>query len=126
MFKFDIVGMSQAVVQYVMILSVSRASNFPNLLAPRASGFRSLMSCPALSDKQSISTLEFESIAAVAMLNKALAGRNRSASDVGRFRLSSVKLRNHEVGYFDPLLWAVRVTIIVETVCIGDWWSNIV
>ena len=46
MFKFDIVGMSQAVVQYVMILSVSRASNFTNLLAPRASGFRSLMSCP--------------------------------------------------------------------------------
>ena len=46
MFKFDIVGMSQAVVQYVMILSVSRASNFPNLLAPRAGGFRSLMSCP--------------------------------------------------------------------------------
>ena len=25
----------------------------------------------------------------------------------------SVKLRNHEVGYFDPLLWAVRVTILV-------------
>ena len=69
-----------------------------------------------LSDKQSISTLESES---VAMLNNALAGRNRSASDVSRFRLSSVKLRNHKVGYFDPLLWAVRVTIIVETCCIG-------
>ena len=40
--------MSQAVVKYVMILSVSRASNFPNLLAPRASGFRSLMSCPEM------------------------------------------------------------------------------
>ena len=40
--------MSQAVVQYVMILSVSRASNFPNLLAPRATGFRSLMSSPGL------------------------------------------------------------------------------
>ena len=33
-----------------------------------------------LSDKQSISTLESESAAAVAMLNNALAGRNRSAS----------------------------------------------
>ena len=69
-----------------------------------------------LSDKQSISTLESES---VAMLNNALAGRNRSASDVSRFRLSSVKLRNHKVGYFDPLLWAVRVMILVETFCIG-------
>ena len=72
-----------------------------------------------LSDKQSISTLESESVAAVAMLNNALAGRNRSASDVSRFRLSSVKLRNHKVGYFDPLLWAVRVMILVETFCIG-------
>ena len=72
-----------------------------------------------LSDKQSISTLESESVAAVAMLNNALAGRNRSASDVSRFQLSSVKLRNHKVGYFDPLLWDVRVTIIVETFCIG-------
>ena len=70
-------------------------------------------------DKQSNSTLEFESVAAVAMLNNALAGRNRSASDVSRFRLSSVQLRNHEVGYFDPLLWAVRVMICVATVCIG-------
>ena len=66
-----------------------------------------------LSDKQSISPLESESVAAVAMLNNALAGRNRSASDVSRFRLSSVQY------YFDPLLWAVRVTIIVETFCIG-------
>ena len=76
-----------------------------------------------LSDKQSISTLESESVAAVAMLNNALAGRNRSASDVSRFRLSSVQLRNHEVGYFvfdfDPLLWAVRVMICVEIFCIG-------
>ena len=53
------------------------------------------------------------------MLNNALAGRNRSASDVSRFRLSSVQLRNHEVGYFDPLLWAVRVMICVATFCIG-------
>ena len=60
-----------------------------------------------------------ESVATVAMLKYAPAGRNRSASDVSRFRLSSVKLRNHKVGYFDPLLWAVRVTIIVETFCIG-------
>ena len=52
-------------------------------------------------DKQSISTLESESVAAVATLNNALAGRNRSASDVSGFRLSSVKLRNHKVGYFD-------------------------
>ena len=70
-------------------------------------------------DKQSNSTLESESVAAVAMLNNALAGRNRSASDVSRFRLSSVQLRNHEVGYFDPLLWAVRVMICVATFCIG-------
>ena len=53
------------------------------------------------------------------MLNNALAGRNRSASDVSRFQLSSVQLRNHEVGYFDPLLWAVRVMICVATFCIG-------
>ena len=53
------------------------------------------------------------------MLNNALAGRNRSASDVSRFRLSSVQLRNHEVGYFDPLLWAVRVMICVATFFIG-------
>ena len=58
-----------------------------------------------LVDKQSISTLESESVAAaVAMLNNAAAGRNCSASDVSRFRLSSVKLRNHKVSYFDPLL----------------------
>ena len=72
-----------------------------------------------LVDKQSNSTLESESVAAVAMLNNALAGRNRSASDVSRFRLSSVQLRNHEVGYFDPLLWAVRVMVCVATFCIG-------
>ena len=72
-----------------------------------------------LSDKQSISTLESESVAAVAMLNNALAGRNHSASDVSRFWLSSVQLRNQKVGYFDPLLWAVRMTIIVETFCFG-------
>ena len=71
-----------------------------------------------LSDKQSISPLESESVAVVT-LNNALAGRNRSASDVSRFRLSSVQLRNHKVGYFDPLLWAVRVMIIVKTFCIG-------
>ena len=50
-----------------------------------------------ISEKQSNSTLESESVAAVAMLNNALAGRNRSASDVSRFRLSSVKLHNHKV-----------------------------
>ena len=72
-----------------------------------------------LVDKQSNSTLESESVAAVAMLNNALADRNRSASDISRFRLSSVQLRNHEVGYFDPLLWAVRVMICVATFCIG-------
>ena len=72
-----------------------------------------------LVDKQSNSTLESESVAAVAMLNNAPVGRNHSASDVGRFRLSSVQLRNHEVGYFDPLLGAVRVMICVETFCIG-------
>ena len=70
-------------------------------------------------DKQSISTLESESVAAVAMLNNVLAGRNRSASDVSGFRLSSVQLHNHEVGYFDPLLWAVRVMICAATFCIG-------
>ena len=72
-----------------------------------------------LLDKQSNSTLESESVAAVAMLNNALAGRNRSASDVSRFQLSSVQLRNHEVGYFDPLLWTVRAMICVTTFCIG-------
>ena len=72
-----------------------------------------------ISNKQSISTLESESVAAVARLNNVLAGRNRSVSDVSRFRLSSVQLRNHGVGYFDPLPWAVRVMIIVETFCIG-------
>ena len=68
-------------------------------------------------DKQSNSTLESESVNAVAMLNNALAGRNHSANDVSCFRLLSVQLRNHEVGYFDPLLWAVRV-ICVATFCI--------
>ena len=72
-----------------------------------------------LVDKQSNSTLESESVAVVAKLNNALAGRNRSASDVSRFRLSSVQLRNHKVGYFDPLLWAVCVMICVATFCIG-------
>ena len=88
--------------------------------APKLQYFRyhpMLLHCMVLSDKQSISTLESESVAAVAMLNNALAGRNRC--DVSRFRLSSVKLRNHKVGYFDPLLRALRVTIIVETFCIG-------
>ena len=60
---------------------------------------------------------------AVAMLNNALAGRNRPASDVGRFRLSSVQLHNHKVGYFDHLLWAMRVTIFAETFCIGGKYS---
>ena len=65
-------------------------------------------------DKQSISTLESESVAAVATLNM-----RWLAEIVSRFRLSSVQLRNDEVGYFDPLLWAVRVTICVATFCIG-------
>ena len=52
-------------------------------------------------DEQSISTLESESVADVATLNNVPAGRNRSASDVSVFRLSSVKLRNDKVGYFD-------------------------
>ena len=84
-----------------------------------------------LVDKQSNSTLESESVAAVAavaavaMLNNALAGRNRSASNVSRFRLSSVQLRNHKVGYFDPLPWAVRVMICVETFCIGGKYSAV-
>ena len=30
-----------------------------------------------------------------------------------------MKLRNHEVDYFDPLLWVVRAMICVETFCIG-------
>ena len=30
-----------------------------------------------------------------------------------------MQLRNHAVGYFDPLLWAVRVMICVATFCIG-------
>ena len=72
-----------------------------------------------LVDKQSNSTLD-GLVAAVAMLNNALAGRNRSASDVSRL---SVQLRNHEVDYFDPLLWAVRVMICVATFCIGGKYS---
>ena len=72
-----------------------------------------------LSDKQSISTLESESVAAVATLNmRRLAEIVPQETSVG-CQLSSVKLRNHEVGYFDPLLWAVRVMICVETFCIG-------
>ena len=31
----------------------------------------------------------------------------------------AVQLHNHEVGYFDPLLWAVRVMICIATFCIG-------
>ena len=80
----------------------------------------------ALSDKQSISTLESESVAAVAMLNNALAGQNRSASDVSRCRLSAEQLYNHKVGYFDPLLWAVRVMILIHTFCIGSKCSIVV
>ena len=33
------------------------------------------------------------------------------------FRLLSARVRNHGVGYFDPLLWAV---ILIHTFCIGD------
>ena len=109
----------------ISIAAVSQAVSTPNLPGPETTilsllwyisyiyGFITLV------DKQSNSTLEFESVVAVAMLNNALAGRNRSASDVSRFQLSSVKLRNHKVGYFDPLLWAVRVMICVKTFYIG-------
>ena len=110
----SIVNVAMPLAAYTSNLSDSKTTVFS--LSSYAS---TLYGFITLSDKQSISTLESESVAAVAMLNNALAGRNRSASDVSRFRLSSVKLRNHKVGYFDPLLWDVRVTIIVETCCIG-------
>ena len=109
----------------ISIAAVLQAASTPNLPGSETTVFSlssyasTLYGFITLSDKQSISTLESESVAAVAMLNNALAGRNRSASDVSRFRLSSVQLRNHEVGYFDPLLWAVRVMICVEIFCIG-------
>ena len=109
-----------------MIAAVPLAASTSNLPGSETTVFSlssyasTLYGFITLSDKQSISTLESESVAAVAMLNNALAGRKRSASDVSRFRLSSVKLRNHKVGYFDPLLCVVRVTIIVETFCIVD------
>ena len=44
----NIAGISHVFVRYVMILSASWASYFPNLLAPRATGCRTLMSSPAL------------------------------------------------------------------------------
>ena len=109
----------------ISIAAVLQAASTPNLPGSETTVFSlssnasTLYGFITLSDKQSISTLESESVAAVAMLNNALAGRNRSASDVSRFRISSVQLRNHEVGYFDPLLWAVRVMICVEFFCIG-------
>ena len=109
----------------ISIVAVPQAVSTPNHPGSETAVFSlssyasTLYGFITLSDKQSISTLESESVAAVAMLNNALAGRNRSASDVSRFRLSSVKLRNHEVCYFDPLLWAVRVMICVAIFCIG-------
>ena len=110
----------------IPIAAVLQAASTPNLPGSETTVFSlssnasTLYGFITLSDKQSISTLESESVAAaVVTLNNALAGRNRSASDVSRFRISSVQLRNHEVGYFDPLLWAVRVMICVEFFCIG-------
>ena len=109
----------------ISIAAVLQAASTPNLPGSETTVFSlssyasTLYGFITLSDKQSISPLESESVAADAMLNNALAGRNRSASDVSRFRLSSVKLRNHKVGYFDPLLWAVRVMICVDIFCIG-------
>ena len=104
----------------ISIAAVPQAVSTPNLPGSETT-LLSLSWCISyiygfitLVDKQSNSTLESESVASVTMLNNALAGRNRSASDVSRFRLSSVQLRNHEVGYFDPLLWAVRVMICVK------------
>ena len=65
--------------------------------------------------------LESESVAAVAMLNmRRLVGIVPQVTSVTfSFRQCSYVISNHEVGYLYPLLWVVRVTIIVETCCIG-------
>ena len=46
------------------------------------------------------------------------AGRNRSGSDISRCRLSSAQIRNHKDGYFLPLVWAVRVMLLIDTIII--------
>ena len=115
----------------ISIAAVPKALSTPNLpgsettVLSLSSYISYIYGFITLVDKQSISTQESESVTTIAILNNVLAGRNRSASDVSRFRLSSVKLRKHKVGYFDPLLWAVRVMICVETFCI-DGKCNVV
>ena len=73
----------------------------------------------------SVSKLESASVAAIAMLNNAPADRNRSASDVTRitrgFRRRGYVL---EIGYFPPLLWAVRVITVVNIFYIGVKYSG--
>ena len=72
----------------IVIVAVPLAASTSNLPGSETTVFSlssyasTLYGFITLSDKQSISTLESESVAAVAMLNNALAGRNRSASDV--------------------------------------------
>ena len=72
----------------IVIVAVPQAVSTLNLPGSKTTVFSlssyafTLYGFITLSDKQSISTLESESVAAVAMLNNALAGRNRSASDV--------------------------------------------
>ena len=41
------------------------------------------------------------------------------AVTVTHFRISSSILRNHKVGEFRPLLWAVRAMIFADTFCTG-------
>ena len=47
------------------------------------------------------------------------------ANDISCFRLSSAQLRNDEVGYFLPLLRAVRVMILIHTFYIGVKYSGV-
>ena len=56
-----------------------------------------------------------------------MAGRNRSGSDVSRFRLLAAQnfTYNHEVSYFRPLLWAVRVMILIHALCVDGKCSEV-
>ena len=74
----------------------------------------------------SVSKLESESVAAIAMLNNAPAGRNRSASDVTRIT-RGFRRRGYVItksATFPPYtLWAVRVITVVKQNCIGVKYS---
>ena len=71
----------------IVIAAVPLAASKSNLLGSETTVFlltpyaSTLYGFITLSDQKSISTLESESVAAVAMLNNSLAGRNRSATE---------------------------------------------